>query len=93
MTKALTIVGCFLDNVGHRDLPLLDRYFALLLEGTDVSFAEVIPCKPNSACSCLYRLVSIGQGFNFYESIRDCDQALEALLSISRNILALHDSD
>lgn len=41
MTKTLTILGCFLDNVGYRDVPLLDRYFALLLEGTDVSFAEV----------------------------------------------------
>ncbi|KAF8274047.1 hypothetical protein EI94DRAFT_1714621 [Lactarius quietus] len=41
MTKTLTILGCFLDNVGYRDIPLLDRYFALLLEGTDVSFAEV----------------------------------------------------
>ncbi|KAH9081608.1 hypothetical protein EDB83DRAFT_2512470 [Lactarius deliciosus] len=41
MTKTLTILGCFLDNVGYRDVPLLDRYFALLLEGTDVSFAEI----------------------------------------------------
>ncbi|KAI9462941.1 hypothetical protein F5148DRAFT_1212253 [Russula earlei] len=40
MIKTLTILGCFLDNVGYRDVPLLDRYFALLLEGTDVSFAE-----------------------------------------------------
>jgi hypothetical protein len=39
--KSLTILGCFLDTVGYRDVPLLDRYFALLLEGTDVSFAEV----------------------------------------------------
>jgi hypothetical protein len=39
--KTLTILGCFLDNVGYRDVPLLDRYFALLLGGTDVSFAEV----------------------------------------------------
>jgi proteasome activator subunit 4 len=39
--KSLTILGCFLDNVGYRDVPLLDRYFALLLGGTDVSFAEV----------------------------------------------------
>jgi hypothetical protein len=42
--KTLTILGCFLDNVGYRDVPLLDRYFALLLEGTDVSFAEVAAC-------------------------------------------------
>ncbi|KAI0296143.1 hypothetical protein BC826DRAFT_1005479 [Russula brevipes] len=41
MIKTLTILGCFLDNVGHRDVPLLDRYFSLLLEGTDVSFAEI----------------------------------------------------
>jgi proteasome activator subunit 4 len=39
--KSLTILGCFLDNVGYRDVPLLDRYFALLLGGTDVSFAEI----------------------------------------------------
>src|SRR6266849_9121535 len=39
--KSLTILGCFLDYVGYRDVPLLDRYFALLLEGMDVSFAEV----------------------------------------------------
>jgi proteasome activator subunit 4 len=39
--KTLTILGCFLDYVGYRDVPLLDRYFALLLGGTDVSFAEV----------------------------------------------------
>jgi proteasome activator subunit 4 len=41
MTKTLTVLGCFLDNVGYRDVPLLDRYFALLLEGADVSFGEV----------------------------------------------------
>ncbi|KAH9964279.1 hypothetical protein BC827DRAFT_1190239 [Russula dissimulans] len=41
MIKVLTILGCFLDNIGCRDIPLLDRYFALLLEGTDVSFAEI----------------------------------------------------
>jgi proteasome activator subunit 4 len=39
--KTLTVLGCFLDNVGYRDVPLLDRYFAILLGGTDVSFAEV----------------------------------------------------
>ena len=39
--KTLTILGCFLDYVGYRDVPLLDRYFPLLLGGTDVSFAEV----------------------------------------------------
>lgn len=39
--KTLTILGCFLDNVGYRDVPLLDRYFSLLLGGADVSFAEV----------------------------------------------------
>jgi len=39
--KSLTILGCFLDNVGYRDIPLLDRYFPLLLGGMDVSFAEV----------------------------------------------------
>jgi hypothetical protein len=30
-----------MDYVGYRNVPLLDRYFALLLGGTDVSFAEV----------------------------------------------------
>lgn len=54
VTKTLTILVCFLDNAGYRDVPLLDRYFALLLEGTDVSFAEVIPCRPTSAYSFLY---------------------------------------
>lgn len=39
--KTLTILGCFLDTVGYRDVPLLNRYFAILLGGTDVSFAEV----------------------------------------------------
>jgi len=41
MIKTLSILGCFLDNVGYRDVPLLDRYFTLLLEGMDVSFAEI----------------------------------------------------
>jgi proteasome activator subunit 4 len=39
--KTLTILGCFMDYVGYRDVPLLDRYFALLFGGMDVSFAEV----------------------------------------------------
>jgi len=44
--KTLSILGCFLDNVGYRDVPLLDRYFSLLLGGMDVSFAEVPSYKP-----------------------------------------------
>lgn len=39
--KTLKILGCLLDYVGYRDVPLLDRYFPLLLGGSDVSFAEV----------------------------------------------------
>ncbi|KAI0275116.1 hypothetical protein BC834DRAFT_851157 [Gloeopeniophorella convolvens] len=41
MIKTLTILGCFLDNVGYRDANLLDRYFALLLDNTNVGFAEM----------------------------------------------------
>jgi hypothetical protein len=36
---------------------------------------------------------SIGQGFDFCESIHDCDQALEAVLSIGCNIPTLHSND
>jgi hypothetical protein len=39
--KTLTILAIFLDYVGYRDVPLLDRYFPVFLGGMDVSFAEV----------------------------------------------------
>ena len=39
--KTIKILGCFLEYVGYRDVPLLDRYFPILLGGADVSFAEV----------------------------------------------------
>ena len=40
--KTLTILSIFLDYVGYRDVPLLDRYFPIFLGGMDVSFAEVV---------------------------------------------------
>ena len=53
--------------------------------------------RGNVVQACLFRtltsLVSIGQGFDFCESIHDCDQALEAVLSIGRNIPTLHGND
>lgn len=39
--KTLSILAIFLDYVGYRDVPLLDRYFPVFLGGMDVSFAEV----------------------------------------------------
>jgi proteasome activator subunit 4 len=79
--KTLTIFGCFLDNVGYRDVPLLDRYFALLLEGTDVSFAEVAACTISARP--LVDFSGLDQGFHICKFIHDRNEALEAVVSIS----------
>ena len=86
--KTLTILGCFLDNVGYRDVPLLDRYFALLLEGTDVSFAEVARL-PTCLLVPLLTFTALDQGFHFCESIHDRNEALEAILFIGQHFPAL----
>jgi hypothetical protein len=78
--KTLTILGCFLDNVGYRDVPLLDRYFSLLLEGTDVSFAEVAAYK--LLLVHLLTFLVLDPGFYICKLIPDRNEALEAVLFI-----------
>ena len=79
--KTLAILGCFLDNVGYRDVPLLDRYFALLLRGTDVSFAEVAVVA--FLLVDLLTFIALDQGFHICKSIHDCNEAMETDLPIS----------
>lgn len=69
-----------MDNVGYRDVPLLDRYFSLLLGGTDVSFAEVVVY--NLSARSLVDLSALDQGFHICKFIHNRNEALEAVLFI-----------
>ncbi|KAI0322307.1 hypothetical protein OF83DRAFT_1161297 [Amylostereum chailletii] len=41
MTKSLTMVSCFMDYVGYRDMDLVDKHFRIFLENTNVAYAEM----------------------------------------------------